>query len=187
MGKQKLILPYGTSTILEAVLNKSKTSRINDTFVVVPHNDEQRKEIVLKNSGKLVPNPNPEAGMGNSLAVGIKHLPATAEAVIILLADQPSITVRDINRIYDYFTMHQSKEIIVQTLYADERKGHPILFSKAFFLELADLKGDTGGKEIIRKNLKNVFTVKSPDPYPSDIDTPEDYASLLSYFDKGEF
>lgn len=181
MGKQKLLLPSGKGTILEETLKKTKASRLKDIYAVIPENDKFRKNVTLRCNVRTVLNPNPDEGMGNSLAVGIRHLPTTADAVVIMLADQPEILAEDINRIYAYFSTHYLlKKMIVQTAYADGRKGHPILFSKAFFHELAKLKGDIGGKEIIRENSEFIFTVKSSNCYPRDIDTPEDYKKLIA-------
>lgn len=181
MGKQKLLLPLGKGTILEETLKKTKSSRLKDIYAVIPKNDNFRKDVTLRCNVWTVLNPNPDEGMGTSLAIGIKHLPTTADAVVIMLADQPEIFIEDINRVYEYFSTHSySKKMIVQTMYKDGRKGHPILFSKAFFRELTELTGDVGGKEIIRKNSKFVFTVKSPNCYPRDIDTPEDYKKLIA-------
>src|ERR687886_223557 len=52
--------------------------------------------------------------------------------------------------------------------------GVPVLFSRALFSELMDLKSTQGAKQLIRKHIHEVFSV----PFPEgaiDIDTPKDY------------
>jgi molybdenum cofactor cytidylyltransferase len=187
MGEQKLLLPLKDKTILEQTLSNILKSRVlkQDIYVVVPNNDRQRRNMVEDHSVQLVINDRPDLGMGYSLAKGIHSIPVEDyDAVMILLGDQPEIKSEDINLVHQQFIkrFHQEEEIpqvIIKTAYRDQRKGHPILFSKHYFAALAKLSGDVGGRNIMKKNQQYVRFVHSPNNYPDDIDTPLDYQHLL--------
>lgn len=184
MKRQKLLLPWRNKAILEHVLETANHSSLNRIFTVIPDEDEDRKRIALKARVDIVTNTIPEKGIGYSLALGMSQIPETADAVMILLGDQPELKVEDIQRVLGCFTEkysgndHPSK-IIVQTQYADGKTGHPILFSKPFFPGLTRLDGDRGGNQIIHSNLEYAALINSKHRYPPDIDTVEDYESLL--------
>ncbi|MFC7392848.1 nucleotidyltransferase family protein [Scopulibacillus cellulosilyticus] len=186
MGEQKLLLPLKGKTLLDHVLIKAKSSCISKLLTVVPAKNKEIKKIVFSHNARLICNFQPENGIGSSLALGVKNLPKTTDAVIVLLGDQPEIQIEDINRITDYFLNHCSSlanpgtsGTIIQTCYKDKRCGHPVLFSKEFFQAICQLNGDSGGKHIIRSNPRNLIKIHSPNIYPCDIDTPNDYQKLL--------
>lgn len=182
MGKQKLLLPWGKDTIFDQVIRTVKKSKLQEIYVVIPYVDRERKKITDFHDIYPVLNENPSLGMGSSLSLAIKSLPEKADAVMVLLADQPEIHSEDINVGYDYFckqyTLKRSK-VIIQTNYQNGKKGHPILFSKHFFKELSSLYGDVGGKQIIKAHSDFVTHTKSKNNYPQDIDTPADYTRLV--------
>jgi molybdenum cofactor cytidylyltransferase len=187
MGEQKLLLPLKEKTILEQTLSNILKSRARkqDIYVVVPNNDRQRINMIENHSVQLVLNDRPDLGMGSSLAKGIRSIHVKEyDAVMILLGDQPEIKSEDINLLHQQFVKRSHMEgaipkVIIKTAYRDQRKGHPILFSKHYFSVLAKLTGDIGGKNIIEKNQEDVRLVHSPNNYPNDIDTPIDYHRLL--------
>ncbi|MED3564461.1 nucleotidyltransferase family protein [Bacillus xiapuensis] len=185
MGKQKLLLPWQNKALLEHVLEAANRTTLEKIIAVIPAEDADRRRIVLKANADVVYNTRPGNGIGHSLALGMKHIPKTADAVMILLGDQPELKGEDIERVLEYFSANYlgkdpPAKIIVQTQYADGKIGHPILFSKAFFSKLALLNGDSGGNRIIQSNFPHVVHVNSVHPYPPDIDTLFDYEDLLS-------
>ena len=62
-------------------------------------------------------------------------------------------------------------------------RGHPIIFSKEFFPELMTLNGDTVGEELIAEYKENVIELED-DEIQVDIDTQDDYKSILKRVDK---
>ena len=60
------------------------------------------------------------------------------------------------------------------------RRGNPVLFDKALFRELTELRGDTGGRELLEKYASAVVMVPADPAVLLDIDTPEDYERLCA-------
>jgi molybdenum cofactor cytidylyltransferase len=185
MGSQKLLLPWRNKTLLEHVLETANLSALNGVFTVIPAEDVERKRIALNAGAHVVSNREPGKGIGHSLALGMSQIPDTADAVMILLGDQPELQPEDIESVLCFFTRkysdnNPSSKVIIQTRYADSKIGHPILFSKEFFPALVRLEGDRGGNKIIKTNVQYVNHVDSPYPYPPDIDTKCEYECLLA-------
>ena len=187
MGEQKLLLPFNNKSILENSISNIKKSKLSwqDIYVVVPNYDKERINIVTNHHLGTVMNKEAELGMGYSLAKGIRAVQHKADAVMVMLADQPEIKPDDINLVYDEFLKRFHSEgktppMIIQTNYQDQHKGHPILFSSHFFNELSKLDRDFGGRRILKNYHQYVSIVASANSYPSDIDTPTDYNRLLA-------
>jgi molybdenum cofactor cytidylyltransferase len=184
MGKQKLLLSWQNVPLLEHVLKTAQNSSLRGVLSIIPTGDEERSKINWQCNCHTVYNDNPERGIGYSLALGIRQIPRTADAVIILLGDQPELKRDDIERVLFRFQQHYIEnqghsKIIIQTQYIDKKVGHPILFSKHFFSDISQLEGDRGGNKIITSNLQYVSLVESINSYPDDIDTIEDFTRLL--------
>jgi molybdenum cofactor cytidylyltransferase len=56
------------------------------------------------------------------------------------------------------------------------RRGHPVIFSKSLFRELAAAPLDQGAKSVVRAHAAETLEVETEDEgITFDIDTPEDY------------
>jgi len=54
------------------------------------------------------------------------------------------------------------------------RRGHPVLFDRALFPELASLQGDEGGRSLLSRYAHRVLTLEmATDGVVADVDTPE--------------
>ncbi|MBB6446775.1 NTP transferase domain-containing protein [Bacillus benzoevorans] len=183
MGQPKLLLPWKGRPMLEHVLSKMKGIPFSDVKVVVSSQNPELEKAAAKFAYSIVKNNTPEQGMGHSLSLAIQTLPMPSEAAVIVLGDQPTIAAEDIGRICLAFKQLRAGQaappkVIMQMQYRDGRVGHPVLFSHHFFSELRHLSGDKGGKEIIQRNACSRSLCFSDNPYPNDIDTPDDYHQL---------
>jgi len=121
-----------------------------------------------------------ELGMGATLAYGIRQLNLPSkepwDGCLICLADMPYIQPHSYAQIADAITKDQ---IVVP--YYQGKAGNPAGFGCNFFDRLANLKGDHGGRKVIRENPESVITLELNDPaLLHDIDTPEDLARFNS-------
>ena len=115
--------------------------------------------------------------MGSSVACGIRWLeknhPA-AEAVILLLCDQPFVSVGLLEKLMQSAS---NGKPIVACEYGGTL-GVPALFQKALFSELAQLQGKQGAKKVIEKYPGELASI----PFLEgqfDLDTPADLENLL--------
>jgi len=97
-------------------------------------------------------------GMGHSLSAAAIEASAF-HGLLVLLGDMPYLNSRTLMRLCD---AHQSGRICVPRY--DGLSGHPVLFDRAWYKDLQNLKGDRGAKSIIRANPNRVHFVDVDDP-----------------------
>ncbi len=177
MGKPKQLMPFGRSTILEQTIDNLLNSKVSEVIVVLGHKAEEIKQKLATKPLKMALNPVYHQGMSTSIIAGLKLVDERARAIMLALADQPFIDSQVINRLVDEFCDH-NKGIVIPTY--QSRRGHPIIFAIKYKEELAGLKGDIGGRQIIEHHPDDVLEVAVDSPAINiDIDTTDDYNSSL--------
>ena len=147
-----------------------------DNVVLVAGHDWQSVAAAAGDAARfLVLNDRFEDGLGTSLATAVRATSKAAGALLVLLADQPLITVRHMQDLIDAWRCHSDD--IVATRYADT-EGPPVIFPPAAFADLAALTGDRGAKAVIRSGRYPVRTIHLEEA-AADIDTPDDLNDLL--------
>jgi len=179
MGKLKQLMPLGKSTLLEQAINNLLNSSVDETIVVVGHRAEEiTRAIASRYPVKIMFNPDYQNGMSTSIIAGLKQVDPKSKAVMLALADQPLVESGTINQLIDAFNRHD-KGIAVPT--HRNRRGNPVIFAVKYKAELLKLKGDIGGREIIKNHPDDVLEVPvDSESVISDIDTKDDYKSKLS-------
>jgi CTP:molybdopterin cytidylyltransferase MocA len=119
-----------------------------------------------------------DQGMSRSLVRGVLAL-ATAgptDGVMILPADMPGFTTEALLGLIRQFQADPTA--ILRGGTPEGSPGHPTVFPRDLWPELADVTGDEGGRSIIRANAKRVRVVPLPGSMATlDLDTPEDWAN----------
>src|SRR5690349_23912664 len=91
LGRPKQLLPLGGVPLLAQVLRNAAASRLDDVVLVLGHEAEAIAEAVGEWGQRLAINPDFAAGQSTSLKVGLCAVPPDAEAMLVLLGDQPEI------------------------------------------------------------------------------------------------
>lgn len=86
-----------------------------------------------------------EEGMAASLRAGVRAV-ADAEAVLLLLCDQPLVTTAHLQALVDAYEPGG----IVASDYGDAL-GPPCLFDCAYFPQLLSLSGDSGARKLLQQ------------------------------------
>lgn len=176
MGQPKLLLPYGESTVIESVLKAANGSRLNDTLVVCPPQGARILELVERFSFQVVINPRPEKGMLSSVVVGLNRIPQEAEAMVVILGDQPAISSSLIDLLIIGYRVKGSG--IIVPVYKQKR-GHPVLFDLKYREEISRLNPEIGLRALLRMYPDDVLEIPVNEPAAVlDVDTPEDYLRL---------
>jgi CTP:molybdopterin cytidylyltransferase MocA len=124
----------------------------------------------------VVHNPDWAGGMGSSLRVGLGALPASAEAAVIALVDQPLIMAEAVRRLAGAF--EAGAAVAVATYGGAPR--NPVLIARAHVAEVVRMAaGDVGARPFLRAHPDLVTAVPCDDVGdPADIDVPADLRSL---------
>lgn len=176
MGKLKQLLPFGQSTILEQAIDNLLGSIIDELIVVVGYKAEEIIKKIATKPVKLIKNPNYEQGMSTSIIAGLNLVDDRTHTIMVALGDQPLIDSQTINILAKEFRTHD-KGIAIPTYRG--RRGHPVILAVKYKEELLELKGDTGGRQILEDHLRDILEVAvSCEGVCVDIDTVDGYYML---------
>jgi CTP:molybdopterin cytidylyltransferase MocA len=109
-------------------------------------------------------------GLSSSLRAGLAALPATAPAVLVMLADQAALKPQDLERLIAAWC-RQPRMIVAAR--AGDMLGPPAIFPRQAFRELRRLHGDAGAKALLRNPSRRVIEI-GIDNAAYDVDRPED-------------
>jgi molybdenum cofactor cytidylyltransferase len=116
-------------------------------------------------------------GMAGSLATGIKHLPPEFDAALILLCDQWRLEIQDLEELVSAWQA-APRQIAVASW--DEGFGPPVIFPRAMFPQLQELRGDKGAREIVSQQRDKVIRVPMQNA-AADLDLPRDLLQMRRY------
>lgn len=122
---------------------------------------------------QTVRNPHPEDGISGSIRLGVEKLIESenkcGKSCMFMVADQPYLTVESLRKMIESQKISE-KGILVSASYG--RMGNPVIFDQKYYAELRSLKGDVGGKQVIKKHLDDVQMFEMPAPELKDLDSP---------------
>ncbi|HPG21848.1 MAG TPA: nucleotidyltransferase family protein [Amaricoccus sp.] len=147
-GRDKLLEAIGGRPALRHAAEAALASRADRVLVVLPPEAAPRREALAGAAVEIVVAADCTEGMAASLRAGLEAVDPGTDAVVILLADMPEIGSEAIDRLIAAFDPAAGREILRATA-ADGRPGHPVLFGRRFFGQLAALKGDRGARSVI--------------------------------------
>lgn len=176
MGKQKLLLPFRGSTILENVI-ETVTSCKSIEEVIVIYGAAEIIDKVGKYNIKTVYNPIAEEGQSTSVIAGVKNSNPRTMAYMFIMGDQPFISPYMLEKLIDIWKQNVLSIIVPRY---NGKNGMPTIFSADFRKDLMNITGDKGGRDVIKANPDKVKYVDMDDAMAGfDVDTPEDYEKLL--------
>ena len=177
LGQPKQLLPFGTTTLLGKVVAEARASAALDEVIVVLGGAaaEVRQQVDLTGA-IVVENPEFTTGCSSSYRTGIGALEPRAEAVAILLGDQPGVDHTVIDTVVDQW--RRTRDRILLAAYRT-REGHPLVFARELFDQLVVLQGDKAAWKIVDARRAEIRAVAVDRPHPRDVNTWEEYEQLL--------
>jgi molybdenum cofactor cytidylyltransferase len=178
MGPEnKLLLEVGGKPMVRRVVETLLASRARPILVVTGHERERVESALAHLPVTFVHNPDYTQGLSTSLRAGIAAVPPDCDGVLVCLGDMPRLGAAIVDRLIGTFSPEEGRAIVVPT--CDGRRGHPVLFGRAFFEAMRNLSGDVGARSLIDAHPEVLAEVETGDPgVLLDIDTPEALARL---------
>jgi len=173
MGKLKPLLRFKDKTFLDEIISVLKLSDVDRITVVLGAEAQTIKKSVDLSGTNIVVNKEYQKGQLSSLIAGIEDVPEETEAILVCLVDTPFINREVVNQIISKF--RETNNPIIVPVFNKER-GHPTLFSRALFDELANAPQAQGARHVIYSNEEKVLELETCESgILIGINTPEDY------------
>jgi len=176
LGRPKQLLELGGEALLRHTVRQALASHADEVIVVLGNEAMAIAEAVGDLGQRTVVNPEFAAGQSTSLVAGVRSVDPAAEAVILMLGDQPTVDAALLNRLIERFI--EARPAIVQPVYR-EIPGNPVLFRGDLMSELLAVTGDQGAREIVRSGRHAVDRLDVDRDPPPDVDTEADYTRLV--------
>jgi molybdenum cofactor cytidylyltransferase len=178
LGTPKQLLEYRGATLLDASLATARAAGFEQVVVVLGGAaDEVRARVDLSGLDVVV---NDEFGDGcaTSIRSGLDHVHPAMHGVVLLVGDQPGVSVEAIRSLAD---AARGRAVGV-CAYGDGQAtqlGHPLWFDRSMFDTLRGLQGDKAVWKLVDAG-DDLVRVPVPGAVPLDVDTWEDYRALLA-------
>lgn len=181
MGRTKQLLSFGSSTILEHVVENLLRCKLGELILVLGHESGPIQARFEGAAIRIVINPDYREGMSTSIGCGVRAARHDSEAFLVALGDQPLIKSEVVNRLVEAFETTPGKGIVVPAY--GGLVGHPVIFDAKYRNDLLSLVGDKGGKSIVAANPFDILQVEvDTSSVVYDIDKWEDYQQQLESY-----
>ena len=173
MGRPKLLLPFGDSTVVGSVVRALRDAGVEPIVIVVSPGAEALRTWARTERLVVAENPRPERGMLSSIWCGLDAVRVDDHEgpLLILPADLPLLEAATVRRLIA--TADEEPDALVLPVHDGER-GHPLVVPMGCVRRIRELDPAVGLKQL--RERCRVVTVEVDDPGVSiDVDTPEDY------------
>jgi molybdenum cofactor cytidylyltransferase len=175
LGRPKQLLPYGDGTLLDHALDTARACAFDQVVCVLGGEGAAIRAAVDLHDVDVVDNPHFGAGCSSSIAAALGAVDSRAEVLVLLLADQPGVTLATVAALL----AGRGDAPLAACAYEDGR-GHPLAFARSTFADLADLHGDKGVWKLLERRASDVVDVPIAGRIPRDVDTWQDYAAIVT-------
>lgn len=171
-GGAKQLAPFRGRPLLESAVHAAVASSAARVCVVLGARAEQVMAFVDFDGAVPVACTDWREGQAASLRTGISVF-SEAEAVVVVLGDQPLVTAQAIDRL---ISAREPGILAIRATY-EGVPGHPVLFERPLFTRLQQLSGDVGGRVLLEEvEVRDVVCDELG--IDRDIDRPEDLVRL---------
>jgi molybdenum cofactor cytidylyltransferase len=188
MGSDKALLQWPPSSIagssgktfLSAAIQS--LNAYNDmVIVVVGKNEPNLSPVIYATGASLVQNSAPEQGQFSSLQVGLREvLNRGRDAAMVTLVDRPPVNAATLESLLATFQASADNIWAVVPEYRGKH-GHPILIGREMIEVFLRAPATASARDIQHQYQQHIEYASVDDPFVAwNVDTPQDYESLLS-------
>ena len=163
-GTNKLLADVGGRPMIARVVDSFLASKASPVIVVVGHEAERVRAALVGKDVVFVENASFEEGLGASLRTGIAAADALVppvEGALVALGDMPFVRPAHIDQLIGSFDPRGPFSVCVPV--HDRKRGHPVLWSRRHFAEMAKLEGDVGARALLERHADAVLAVPIED------------------------
>lgn len=173
-GTTKQLAETGGQTLVARALENARAIAGERTLLVLGHDRDAVARACAPLPGFLAINERYRDGIGTSIGCAARVLNDCADAILIVLADQPAVSAEDLATLVDSWS-GRSDEIVAARF--ENTLGPPALLPRDTFADLLRLDGDSGAKALFADPRFRVREIDCP-AAAIDVDRPEDLAGI---------
>ena len=177
-GGPKALLRFAGATFLERAAALVARPGVDPIVVVLGHDAERvRASVALPPTVRVVVNEAYDRGMLGSILAGLEAAEAGgADAILVHPVDHPLVAEATVDRVAD--ALRSGATIAVPT--HGGRRGHPGGFARAAWAALREAPPTVGARAVLAARPDWIAHVEGDPGCVAGIDTPEDYARLVT-------
>jgi molybdenum cofactor cytidylyltransferase len=188
MGRDKALLPWPAAseqsgsqgTFLSSAI-RSLSAATDFVVIAAGNNEATVAPVAYAHGAFVVVNPDPSRGQFSSLQVGLREvLNRGRDAAIITLVDRPPAAMTTVQTLREAFETAQQKIWAVVPEYG-QKHGHPFVTGREMIERFLREPTTGNARDVEHRYLDHIQYFPVSDPFVAlNINTPEDYASLLA-------
>jgi molybdenum cofactor cytidylyltransferase len=174
MGAPKMLLPWGTTTVIGRVVEVLQQSSLAEILVVTGGARLEVEGTLAGSRARTVYNPRfAEGEMIESLQVGLAAISNMASAALVVLGDQPQIETCVVEAVLKAFDQER-RELVIPS-YA-MRRGHPWLVGRSLWPDLMGMQTKQTMRDFMKAHEAAITYLEVDRPSVlKDLDTPQDW------------
>jgi molybdenum cofactor cytidylyltransferase len=178
MRRPKLVLPWGSTTVIGQVVTTLAQAQVDDIVVVTGAARTEVEAALEQGRWDTVRTVfNPRYSVDNmlvSLQAGIAALGKQVDAILVALGDQPQIEVGVVGLLVDTYRT-EGYPLIVPSFHM--RRGHPWVVARTLWPDLLSAPDSSTMRDFLHAHTGQItYIAVSSSSILGDLDTPEDYA-----------
>lgn len=176
--ENKLLAPVAGKPLVERVVREILRAAVAEVVVVTGCQHDAVERALADLPLRVAHNADWQAGMGSSIATGVRALPTGTDAAFIVPGDMPYLGADLVATLAGVFEESASRPIVYPAT-AEGEQRNPVMWPSRFFAQLCALTGQEGAKRLLRQMQGDARAVVVADANAfADIDTPADLASV---------
>ena len=173
LGRPKQLLELDGRPLLQHAVDAAAGAGLGEVVVVLGHGAaEVESALTLPPGARAVLNPRYRDGQSSSLKAGLAATGPGSEAAVVLLGDQPGVTVDAVRAVVSAF--EERRAPILRARYS-AGWGHPVLLARSIWPDAERLEGDVGARALMFAHADLLEEVPVQGARPEDVDTWADF------------
>lgn len=177
MGGDKMLCPLGGRPLVAWALAAAREGGADGVYAVYA---DQAVRDVFGDGVNPVFNPDASQGQGTSLAAGLRALPDSVAAAIVLLGDQPLVGAGTVRTLLHAWRAPDTAPAVAATYGAGWLP--PVILDRGLWPRALALDGDQGARAIFREHPELVEAIRVSGR-PDDADTQDDLGRISQLLD----
>lgn len=173
MGRNKLLLPVEGEPMVRRSVRRVGDAGCAPVVVVTGHDAEAVRTALAGLEVAFAASPDPTGPTSASLHAGLRTLPDSVDAALVMLADMVRVSTPMLRALVD-----EASSAPLNVSRYGEVYAPPLVFSRALWPELLAWHGEGCGKAVVRAHEAEARVHDWPEDALHDVDTPADYEAL---------